>query len=58
MVEDIEKFYEKVCSFTKVVDELQVKLWGQKDFRIEDPFGFYLRFTEIHNIFDRKWAIP
>jgi hypothetical protein len=32
--------------------------WGVKDFRIEDPFGFYLRITERHNILDPKYAVP
>lgn len=25
-----------------------------KDFRIEDPFGFYLRISEPHNILDNN----
>ncbi|PIV43181.1 MAG: hypothetical protein COX92_01120 [Candidatus Nealsonbacteria bacterium CG_4_10_14_0_2_um_filter_40_15] len=50
IVEDIEKFYNNVKTFTKVIEELQLKPWGLKDFRIEDPFGFYLRFSEPHNI--------
>lgn len=25
---------------------VHVELWGKKDFRLSDPFGFYLRFTE------------
>jgi hypothetical protein len=25
---------------------VQLKKWGRRDFRIVDPFGFYLRITE------------
>lgn len=57
MIEDVEKFYEEVKQFAKVVEELKVKPWGLKDFRIEDPFGFYIRFTEHHNILDSRNAV-
>lgn len=29
-----------------IVETLQKRPWGQMDFRLVDPFGFYLRFTE------------
>lgn len=57
MVEDIEEYYKKVKDFANVVEELQVRPWGLKDFRIEDPFGFYIRFTEPHNILDDDNAV-
>ena len=28
------------------MEELKYKRWDKWDFRIEDPFGFYLRITE------------
>jgi lactoylglutathione lyase len=45
---DIEKFYEKVKKVLgkHIVQELKLEEWGKKDFRMEDPFGFYLRFGE------------
>jgi predicted enzyme related to lactoylglutathione lyase len=51
-VSDIEEIYEKVCSGMKecVVRELkELEDHGHKwrDFRLEDPFGFYIRFTEL-----------
>lgn len=52
MIKNINNFYAKAKSFANIVEALQVKPWGLKDFRIEDPFGFYIRFTEPHNIFD------
>lgn len=57
MVEDIDKLYENIKSFTTVVEELKVEPWELKDFRIEDPFGFYIRFTQPHNILDEGNAV-
>lgn len=57
MVEDIDELYKKAESFCRVVDKLQTQPWGLKDFRIEDPFGFYIRFTEPHNILDEGNAV-
>ena len=57
-VEDIESFYEQLKTFAKVVEELKTQPWGLKDFRVEDPFGFYLRFTSPHNILDPSHAVP
>jgi len=48
-VEDIEEYYRKVKKFAKVVEELVLQPWGDKDFRIEDPFGFYIRFSNPYN---------
>ena len=56
-VDNIEHLYEEVKTFVKVVEELKTQPWGLKDFRIEDPFGFYLRFTEPHNILDSDNAV-
>lgn len=57
MVSDIENYYKKVKSICKVVEEFKQQPWGLWDFRIEDPFGFYIRFTEPHNTLDSKYAI-
>ena len=56
MAEDIENLYKKATSFCNVVDKLQRQPWGLQDFRIEDPFGFYIRFSEPHNILDKANA--
>jgi len=29
-----------------VVEPLRMRPWGARDFRIADPFGYYLRITE------------
>lgn len=57
-VESIDEFYDQVKQFAKVVKELRKQPWGLKDFRVEDPFGFYLRFTEPHNILDPSNQVP
>lgn len=57
MVDDVEALYAQVSTFAKVVEELKVKPWGLKDFRVEDPFGYYLRITSYHNILDPANAV-
>ncbi|MDA1079193.1 MAG: VOC family protein [bacterium] len=57
MVEDIAKFYNEVKSRIEIFEKLQKRPWGLEDFRIEDPFGYYLRFTSRHNMFDDKYAV-
>ena len=57
MTDNIERLYKEVKTFAKVVEELKTQPWDLKDFRIEDPFGFYLRFTEAHNILDFDNAV-
>jgi hypothetical protein len=54
MVKDLEGFYKRVSGDVKIVAELKLRPWGVKDFRIEDPFGFYLRFSEPHNVLEAK----
>ena len=56
-VEDIEKFYGKVSKFAKVVEKLTLQPWGDKDFRVEDPFGYYLRFSSPYNTLYAEKAI-
>lgn len=57
MVEDIESYYEKVKDTASVVEPLIKQPWGLQDFRIADPFGYYLRFTSKHNILDESNAV-
>jgi uncharacterized glyoxalase superfamily protein PhnB len=45
-VDRAERVYNSVRKFAKIVQPLQLKKWGRRDFRIVDPFGFYLRITE------------
>lgn len=57
MVKDIEKYFEKIKSQVEIFETFQDRPWGLKDFRVVDPFGFYLRFTSQHNILDPKYAV-
>ena len=57
MVDDVERYYSKVKGFANVVEELVLQPWGLKDFRVEDPFGYYLRITSYHNILDNNNAV-
>jgi catechol 2,3-dioxygenase-like lactoylglutathione lyase family enzyme len=49
-VENIDEYYNQVSDFANIVEELHLQPWGLKDFRFEDPFGFYFRITEPHDI--------
>jgi len=49
-VSDVEKLWEGVklkLSSSQVAQPLTLKRWNKKDFRVVDPFGFYIRFTEF-----------
>lgn len=57
MINDVKVYYEKVKNFANVVEPLTLQPWGLKDFRVADPFGFYLRFTSQHNILNPNNAV-
>lgn len=49
----IEKYYKKIlASFERnvILKPLEMRFWGYKDFRIIDPFGFYLCISEPRDI--------
>lgn len=49
-VNDVERIWEEIKSKipkSNISQNLKLKRWGKKDFRVIDPFGFYLRFTEL-----------
>lgn len=49
-VSDVEGLWKLVKDKLKpdqISQPLALKRWNKKDFRVVDPFGFYLRFTEI-----------
>jgi len=51
---DIKNFYNQIQDKIKIVAPLTLKHWGRYDFRIEDPFGFYIRITEPYNWIDKQ----
>lgn len=57
-VDDVKAFHEQVKDFVNIVNPLVKRPWGLWDFRIEDPFGYYLRVTERHDITSPDYAVP
>lgn len=56
-VDEVKKLHEEVKSFAKIVNPLVKRPWGLWDFRIEDPFGYYIRITEKHDILSPEYAV-
>ncbi len=48
VVDNVKRYYKKIYPKIKnnIVQPLTLKRWNNWDFRVEDPFGFYIRFTE------------
>ena len=57
-VSGIAAAYRVALASRCVVEELRRREWGPRDFRVEDPFGFYLRFTEPYEVTARSAARP
>lgn len=57
-VDNVQAFHEHVKEFANIVNPLVKRPWGLWDFRVEDPFGYYLRITERHDITDPDYALP
>lgn len=54
-VENIDECYKNVVkniSKKHIFQALKSQPWGKKDFRIEDPFGYFLRFNEPWNVLE------
>jgi len=43
---ELDALYERAKDLDAVVEPLRRRSWGTRDFRIADPFGYYLRITE------------
>lgn len=56
-VADVRSYYEQVRRKVEILEPLQLRPWGLEDFRLVDPFGYYLRVTSKHEIRDPKYAI-
>lgn len=57
-VKDLRTYYDRIKPLVTVYQDLKQRPWGLEDFRLIDPFGFYLRFTEEHDIADPKFSVP
>ncbi|MFA6198577.1 MAG: hypothetical protein WC734_05540 [Patescibacteria group bacterium] len=51
-VEELWKLANSVLDSSQIAQPLELKRWGKKDFRVVDPFGFYVRFTELVDWFN------
>lgn len=49
-VANVSRAYAVAKRVRCVVADLRLRPWGARDFRIEDPFGFYVRITEKHDV--------
>ena len=49
-VNDLRRVYAVARRARCVVEEVRLRPWGARDFRIEDPFGYYIRVTEKHDV--------
>jgi uncharacterized glyoxalase superfamily protein PhnB len=51
-VDNVEGLWKEIkdkLPAKQISQELTLKRWGKKDFRVTDPFGFYIRFTELYD---------
>ena len=55
--DDLEGLWKKIKDKVKVIQPLILKPWGRPDFRIEDPFGLYLRFGKRYDWINNKERI-
>lgn len=55
LVESIDGYYQQIVHDVPdaIVAELKLKPWWRKDFRIVDPFGYYIRISELYNWIER-----
>ncbi len=45
----LDELFGRVKNVVNVVAPIKLKPWGKRDFRVEDPFGFYLRVSEPYD---------
>lgn len=49
VVDDLDAVYAVAQGFARIVGPMRERGWGLRDFRLEDPFGYYVRVTERHD---------
>lgn len=47
--EDLDAAFASAQELGTIVEPIRVRPWGLRDFRVEDPYGFYVRCTEPHD---------
>ena len=55
-VDNVFDFYDEIKDLVSISSELKERAWGLWDFRIIDPFGYYIRITEHHNLLDPSYG--
>lgn len=54
-IDDIDSFYRQIeKKYPKLIIKILEKRYDKLDFRMTDPFGFYLRFVERYNWIDDR----
>ena len=54
-IENIDEYYAEISEKIDkkhISQKLKDQPWGKKDFRVEDPFGYFLRFNEPWNVLE------
>lgn len=49
-VDDLEATRAALPESTPLLAPIQLRPWGCRDFRVEDPFGYYLRVSERYDL--------
>ncbi len=49
-LENLDALYDAFRDSEYLVEPMRKKPWGLHDFRLKDPFGYYLRITTPHDI--------
>lgn len=47
--DDLDAAFAAASSVGTILEPIRLRHWGLRDFRVEDPYGFYLRCTEPHD---------
>lgn len=43
-VKDVDSVYQKVKAKVKIIDEIENKSWGDREFTLQDPNGYLISF--------------
>lgn len=46
---DLDATFSRAASLATTVEPIRMRHWGLRDFRVLDPYGFYVRCTEPHD---------
>ena len=47
--DQLDELFARIKDTVNIAAPIKLKPWGKRDFRIVDPFGFYLRISEPYN---------